>query len=200
MSNPYGSHDPYGQQGPDPHAQQPPAADPQQQHDLYGQMTGYTPAGSSQSAPDPYGHDEVNPYAEYSDPTPAPGARRSPVLGIVALVLVVIGVVVSLAMAIIGGNALASIVDQLGTTDLPADIPPGLEGQYATYGLTTIVYFATALPILAGLIMGIVSIATARGRLFGILATVLAVVGPIIVGIVFLVIVGPAAAANTPGL
>lgn len=206
MSNPYGNNDPYGQQG---GYGQPGPSDPQQQHDLYGQMTGYSSAGSSQSAPepDPYAaaapnpydpNTSVNPYGAYSEPASAPKARKSSVLGVLALIIGGLGVLVSLIMAIVGGNAYTSMVDQLGTTDIPDVPPPNMEGDYATFGLTFLVYAASALPILAGLIMGIIAIATNRGRLFGIIATALGVLGPIIVFIIFMVIAGPAAISNTP--
>lgn len=200
MSNPYGT-DPYGQQNP---------PDPQQQHDLYGSMTGFSSAQSSQSAPDPYAqpdpygtqnpYETANPYGAYGGAPAATAQARakSPVVGVLGLIIGGLGVIVSLIMAVVGGNAFTRIVDALGTTDIP-DIPPAyLEADYATFGLTFLVYLFTALPIFAGLILGIVSIATNRGRLFGVLSTILAVLGPIIVFIIFFVLAGPAALSNTP--
>ncbi|MGJ3509093.1 hypothetical protein [Enemella sp. A6] len=223
MSNPYGSNDPYGQQsGNDPYGQpgqpgQPgqygqgqygqPGTDPQQQHDLYGQMTGYTSAGSSQSAPeaDPYGSPvaasnpyESSPYGAYGDTTTAT-APKSGLLGTLALIIGGLGVLLSLIMAIVGGNAYTTMVDQLGTTDIPDNPPAALQGEYATFGLTFMVYLFSGLPILAGLIMGIIAIATKRGRTFGIIATILGILGPIIVFVIFFLIAGPAAISNTPG-
>ena len=148
---------PYGQQAPQ---QAQPTSYPGQQP--YGQpVQGYEAA-----QPGAYGTAPVTP------------AKRSPILGIVALAIVVIcGIVLSAAMwrlgGLVGGLVAQGTVDPNNQTELQSAILNELGGVW------TLLVNGSGILGFAGWIMGIVAVATKRGRAFGVITIILGVLAPI---------------------
>ncbi len=158
----------YGQPGPQPYAyptQQPPT-----------QPYGYS---TQQPPTQPYGYPAQQPYSQAlagSSPGygPKPGESRSPVLGALSLGLVVVcGVVLGWAMwrlgDMVGPLAANGRVDQ---TQVQQALLSDLGAGWA------VLLNGSLLLGLAAFVMGIVAVATKRGRGFAVLAIVLGVLAP----------------------
>ena len=159
--NPYGqANQPYGQQPPQaptqPYGQQPPQAPNQP----YGQpQQGFIP---------------TSPTGAYGTPP----AKRSPILGIIALAVVVIcAVVLSMYLWQVGGIAgqvaVNGTIDTSNQAELQALILSQLGGWSAIGGLSGFLG-------LVGWIIGIVAVATKRGRAFGVVTIILGVLAPFV--------------------
>ena len=158
--NPYGqANQPYGQQPPQapnqPYGQQPQQAPNQP----YGQpQQGFVPApamGAYGSAP----------------------AKRSPILGIIALVVVVIcAVVLSMYLWQVGGIAGQVAVNGTIDTSNQAELQALVLSQLGGW---SVIGSLSGFLGLAGWIIGIVAVATKRGRAFGVVTIILGVLAPI---------------------
>jgi hypothetical protein len=189
---------PYGR--PPQQAQQPatqPYGQPPQQAQPYAYPPQQAPAQPynypTQQAPaQPYGQPvqgfAPTPIGAYG--TTAPPVKRSPILGLIALALVVIsGIVLSLYAWQIGsvlgrfvvGGSLS--VNEFNQTEIAQQIVSQLGTGFASLGSLSIVVG------LIGWILGIVATATKRGRAFGVLAIILGILAPIVAfGLLFLVL------------
>ena len=182
---------PYGyppQQGqPQPYGQPPqPYGQPSQQAQPYSYP--------SQQPPQQYGQ-PVQGYA----PTPmgANGAgtaptKRSPILGILALALVVIsGIVLSIwtwrVGSVLGSYVVGSAlnIDASNQTEIAQQISSQLGSGFASLGGLSI--FAG----LVGWILGILAAATRRGRGLGVMAIILGILAPIVAVILLFVVLAP---------
>ena len=123
--------------------------------------------------------------------TAAP-TKRSPILGLIALALVVIsGIVLSLYAWQIGSVLGAYVVsgtlsiNQYNQTEIAQQIVSQLGSGFAALGSWSIgVGFV-------GWILGIVATATKRGRAFGVLAIILGILAPIVAFVLLFVVLGP---------
>ncbi|HEY5179291.1 MAG TPA: hypothetical protein VIJ07_05880 [Dermatophilaceae bacterium] len=169
--NPYGqANQPYGQppQGPNqPYGQQPPQAPTQ-------------PYGQPPQAPtQPYGQPQqgfvpTSPTGAYGTPP----AKRSPILGIIALLVVLIcGVVLSVSLFRMGG-----LLGQLavnGTVEISSQTQLQEEVLSQLGGIWTLLIYGSGLLGFVGWILGIVAVATKRGRALGVVTIILGVLAPI---------------------
>ncbi len=181
---------PYGyppQQGPNQ-----PYGQPQQAPNPYGQAN--QPYGQPPQAPNqPYGYPAqqapTQPYGQPVQgfaPTPmgaygaaAAPVKRSPVLGIIALAIVAIcGVVLTLYLWRVGGVAgpfaVNGALDTSTQPELQQEVMNQLGGVWPTLG------GASGFVGFVGWILGIVAVATKRGRAFGVMAIILGILAPII--------------------
>ena len=176
---------PYGyppQQGPNQ-----PYGQPQQAPNPYGQANqpyGQPPQGPNQpygqppQAPNPYGQPQrgfvpTSPTRAYGTPP----AKRSPILGIIALAVVVIcAVVLSMYLWQVGGIAgqvaVNGTIDTSNQAELQALVLSQLGGWSLIGSLSAFLGFV-------GWIIGIVAVATKRGRAFGVVTIILGVLAPI---------------------
>lgn len=211
---PNGPNLPYGQQQP-PQSQHTPPTQPQDPYrdpvgqptpppaqQSYGSPSSYASSyGGQQAQPQPQQQPQQQPsygsgYGGYESAAPQYTAeKKSSTLGVVALVLAVLAAIGYLVFAVLSGQATVDLANMSGGT-VPED--PEQINQEATEKLLAVTGFMVAQVIpsilgLAGLICGIVSAATARGRAFGIVAIILAVIAPIIAFVVYGAIVAPIA-------
>ena len=177
---------PYGyppQQGPNqPYGQPQPAPNPYgQANQPYGQspQAPNRPYGQSPQAPNqPYGQ-SVQGYA--STPTGAygtPPEKKSPILGIIGLALVVIcGIVLTASLwrmgGLLGQLAVDGTVDVTSQEQLQSAVLDQLGGVWA------ILVSGSGILGFAGWIVGIVAVATKRGRALGVVTIILGVLAPI---------------------
>jgi len=191
-----GPNQPYGQpqQAPNPYGQanQPYGQPPQGPNQPYGQpqQGPNQPYGQPQQAPNqPYGQppQAPNPYGQPqqgfvpTSPTGAygtPPAKRSPILGIIALAVVVIcAVVLSMYLWQVGGIAgqvaVNGTIDTSNQAELQALVLSQLGGWSLIGSLSAFLGFV-------GWIIGIVAVATKRGRAFGVVTIILGVLAPFI--------------------
>ena len=177
---------PYGyppQQGPNQ-----PYGQPQQAPNPYGQANqpyGQPPQGPNQpygqppQAPNPYGQPQrgfvpTSPTGAYGTPP----AKRSPILGIIALAVVVIcAVVLSMYLWQVGGIAgqvaVNGTIDTSNQAELQALVLSQLGGWSLIGSLSAFLGFV-------GWIIGIVAVATKRGRAFGVVTIILGVLAPFV--------------------
>ena len=180
---------PYGQpplQGTQPYGQ-PPQTQP------YGQPPQTQPYGQPPQQAQPYSYPSqqapTQPYGQPVQgfaPTPshaygatAAPVKRSPLLGIIALAIVVIsGFVLSFYLykvgVVIGPYAVNGSVDTTTQPQLMQDVANQLGGLLPTLGGASIFVG------LVGWILGIVATATKRGRAAGIFTIILGILAPII--------------------
>ena len=177
---------PYGyppQQGPNQ-----PYGQPQQAPNPYGQANqpyGQPPQGPNQpygqppQAPNPYGQPQrgfvpTSPTGAYGTPP----AKRSPILGIIALLVVLIcGVVLSVGLFRMGG-----LLGQLavnGTVEISSQTQLQEAVLSQLGGIWTLLVYGSGLLGFVGWIIGIVAVATKRGRAFGVVTIILGVLAPI---------------------
>ena len=176
---------PYGyppQQGPNQ-----PYGQPQQAPNPYGQANqpyGQPPQGPNQ----PYGQPPQGPNQPYGQPQQGfvptagaygtPPAKRSPILGIIALLVVLIcGVVLSMSLFRMGG-----LLGQLavnGTVEISSQTQLQEEVLSQLGGIWTLLVYGSGLLGFVGWIVGIVAVATKRGRAFGVVTIILGVIAPI---------------------
>jgi len=175
---------PYGyppQQGPNQ-----PYGQPQQAPNPYGQANqpyGQPPQGPNQ----PYGQPPQGPNQPFGQPQQGfvptagaygtPPAKRSPILGIIALAVVVIcAVVLSMYLWQVGGIAgqvaVNGTIDTSNQAELQALVLSQLGGWSLIGSLSAFLGFV-------GWIIGIVAVATKRGRAFGVVTIILGVIAPI---------------------
>src|SRR5664280_244218 len=202
--NPYGqANQPYGQppQGPN----QPYGQPPQGPNQPYGQPPqgpnqpyGQPPQGPNQ----PYGQPPQAPNQPYgqpqrgfvpTSPTGAygtPPAKRSPILGIIALLVVLIcGVVLSVSLFRMGG-----LLGQLavnGTVEISSQTQLQEEVLNQLGGIWTLLIYGSGLLGFVGWILGIVAVATKRGRALGVVTIILGVLAPIAACVAMFVAVAP---------
>ena len=178
---------PYGyppQQGPNQ-----PYGQPQQPPNPYGQANqpyGQPPQGPNQpygqppQAPNPYGQPQqgfvpTSPTGAYGTPP----AKRSPILGIIALLVVLIcGVVLSVGLFRMGG-----LLGQLavnGTVEISSQTQLQEEVLSQLGGIWTLLVYGSGLLGFVGWIIGIVAVATKRGRAFGVVTIILGVLAPFV--------------------
>jgi len=211
----YGSPQPYPQQGssgytpPAPAYGQPaqpgyggqpaygqPAA-PQQPADNPYQITHYAAQYGAQGtpqAPYPPAPYQTQPYPPASGWQPGQPEKRSPILGIVAFVLVAIALVASLVSLQPLVQLMSNLIIATGSTTIDSSmITQQMADQFA--GPATMVFGVSPGLGLVALILGIVAMATRRGRLWGVIALVLAILGPIIVFTALMMGILPAAEA-----
>jgi len=169
-----GPNQPYGppQQAPNPYGQanQPYGQPPQGPNQPYGQPP---------QAPNPYGQPQqgfvpTSPTGAYGTPP----AKRSPILGIIALLVVLIcGVVLSVSLFRMGG-----LLGQLavnGTVEISSQTQLQEEVLSQLGGIWTLLVYGSGLLGFVGWIVGIVAVATKRGRAFGVVTIILGVIAPI---------------------
>src|SRR5699024_190487 len=173
--------DPYRDQAA---SSQPPA--PQQGYGSYAQQ-------APQSQPQPaYGTG----YGGYEGAAPQYSSqKKSSVLGIVALVLAVLAAILYIVFSVLSGQATVELAQMSGGS-IPEDTTNVNQAATETAMAAAGFMVAQVVPAilgLAGLICGIVSAATARGRAWGVVAIILAVASPIIAFIVYGSIVAPVA-------
>lgn len=184
---------PYGQQSP----QGQPTPPPQPQDPYGGSAGSYAgPYGGQPAQPQPAPQPQPSYSGGYESAAPQYQAqKRSSTLGVVALVLAVLAAIGYVVFAVLAGQATLDLANMSGGA-VPED-PEQLD-QETTNKLLAVTGFTVAQVVpallgLAGLICGIVSAATARGRAFGIIAIVLAVLAPLIAFVVYGTIVSPIA-------
>ncbi|MGV8848086.1 MAG: hypothetical protein ACOH16_00935 [Propionibacteriaceae bacterium] len=197
----------YGYQPPQPGT--PPYGQPQQPATQpYGQpqQPGTQPYGQPPQQAQPYSYpSQQPPTQQYAQPgqgyaptpmgaygaAPAP-TNRSPILGILALALVVIsGIVLSLYSwrvgSVLGSYVIGSSlnIDQSNQTEIAQQIVSQLGTGFASLGgLSGVVGFV-------GWILGIIAAATKRGRGFGVLAIILGILAPIVAFVLLFVVLAP---------
>jgi len=167
---------PYGfppQQGPNQ-----PYGQPQQAPNPYGQANQPYGQQPPQAPNQPYGQPQqgfvpTSPTGAYGTPP----AKRSPILGIIALAVVVIcAVVLSMYLWQVGGIAgqvaVNGTIDTSNSAELQALILSQLGGWSVIGSLSGFLGFV-------GWIIGIVAVATKRGRAFGVVTIILGVLAPI---------------------
>ena len=173
---------PYGQppqQMPTQPYGQPPQQAPSQPYAYPTQQGPNQPYGQPQQAPNPYGQPQrgfvpTSPTGAYGTPP----AKRSPILGIIALAVVVIcAVVLSMYLWQVGGIAgqvaVNGTIDTSNQAELQALVLSQLGGWSLIGSLSAFLGFV-------GWIIGIVAVATKRGRAFGVVTIVLGVLAPFI--------------------
>ena len=181
-----GPNQPYGQpqQAPNPYGQanQPYGQPPQGPNQPYGQppQAPNQPYGQPQQGPNqPYGQPQrgfvpTSPTGAYGTPP----AKRSPILGIIALLVVLIcGVVLSMSLFRMGG-----LLGQLavnGTVEISSQTQLQEEVLSQLGGIWTLLVYGSGLLGFVGWIVGIVAVATKRGRAFGVVTIILGVIAPI---------------------
>jgi hypothetical protein len=163
------------------------------------------PHGRHRDSYDPTGTDSVVPTVdsgwpeEYDPSDDSPHLGESPMrrrhgLGLVALVVAVVVIVGTVIVSVV----LGSVGGQFATDQTPNGFTYNLSGDSAVAHTLAIAtgwqyILGTALGIWA-IVQGIVAIAKNRGRLFGVLAIVIAVPGPLISAVVTVL----AASQNLP--
>src|SRR5664280_505431 len=181
-----GPNQPYGQpqQAPNPYGQ--PKQPYKQRPHVPNQPYEQPPKGPSQ----PYGQPQQAPNQPYgqpqrgfvpTSPTGAygtPAAKRSPILGIIALLVVLIcGVVLSVSLFRMGG-----LLGQLavnGTVEISSQTQLQEEVLNQLGGIWTLLIYGSGLLGFVGWILGIVAVATKRGRALGVVTIILGVLAPI---------------------
>ena len=141
-----------------------------------GQPYGFPP---QQGPNQPYGQPQrgfvpTSPTGAYGTPP----AKRSPILGIIALLVVLIcGVVLSVGLFRMGG-----LLGQLavnGTVEISSQTQLQEEVLSQLGGIWTLLVYGSGLLGFVGWIVGIVAVATKRGRAFGVVTIILGVLAPI---------------------
>jgi hypothetical protein len=173
---------PYGQppqQMPTQSYGQPPQQAPSQPYAYPTQQGPNQPYGQPQQAPNPYGQPQrgfvpTSPTGAYGTPP----AKRSPILGIIALLVVLIcGVVLSVYLWQVGGIAgqvaVNGTIDMSNSAELQALVLSQLGGWSLIGSLSAFLGFV-------GWIIGIVAVATKRGRAFGVVTIILGVLAPFV--------------------
>ena len=173
---------PYGQppqQMPTQPYGQPPQQAPSQPYAYPTQQGPNQPYGRPQQAPNPYGQPQrgfvpTSPTGAYGTPP----AKRSPILGIIALAVVVIcAVVLSMYLWQVGGIAgqvaVNGTIDTSNSAELQALVLSQLGGWSLIGSLSAFLGFV-------GWIIGIVAVATKRGRAFGVVTIILGVLAPFV--------------------
>ena len=173
---------PYGQppqQMPTQPYGQPPQQAPSQPYAYPTQQGPNQPYGQPQQAPNPYGQPQrgfvpTSPTGAYGTPP----AKRSPILGIIALAVVVIcAVVLSMYLWQVGGIAgqvaVNGTIDTSNSAELQALVLSQLGGWSLIGSLSAFLGFV-------GWIIGIVAVATKRGRAFGVVTIILGVLAPFV--------------------
>jgi len=172
---------PYGQPPQQPATQ--PYGQPPQQAQPFAYPPQQPPAQPysypTQQAPtQPYGQ-PVQGFA----PTPmaaygAPPAKRSPILGIIGLALVVIcGIVLTVGLWRMGGLLGQLAVNGTVEINSQAQLQEAVYGQLG--GVWALLVNGSGLLGFAGWILGIVAVATKRGRVLGVVTIILGVLAPI---------------------
>ena len=190
---------PYGQ----PPQTQPYGQPPQPATQPYAQPAtqpyGSPPQKPAQPYPYPNQQSPAQPYGQPVQgfaPTPsgaygtAAPAKRSPILGIVSLAIVVIsGVILTVYLykigMVAGPYAVNGALDTSTQPQLVQDVMNQLGGILAALGN------ASGAVGFAGWIMAIVATATKRGRAFGVTAIILGVLAPIIAVVALFVALAP---------
>ena len=164
----------------------PPAPEPQ------GSQPAYQPPTPGASAPPPAAP-ESYPTAAGSYPAPPAeyqtGKPKGPsTLGVIAFVVALAAVIIGSIVVYIGGQTLGALVEYSGTSGTvdANTLPPDAQNAAASGGIMTVVGFAVfGVLALWGFIQGIVAVVKKRGRGWGIAAIILAVIGGVIVSILW---------------
>ena len=196
QTQPYGQPpqtQPYGQPPQTQPYGQPPQQAPAQP---YGQPPQQAPAQpyaypAQQAPPQPYGQ----PVQGFSPPpmgaygaTAAP-VKKSPVLGLIALALVVIcGLILTFYLYRLGAVAGPYAVN--GTLDTSTQ-PQLVQDVANQLGVLSVLGSTSGFVGLIGWILGIVATATKRGRGFGVMAIILGILAPIIAVVALFVALAP---------
>ena len=181
----YGAQPAYGQ-----------LAAPQQPADSPYQITHYAAQYGAQGtqAPYPPAPYPTQPYPPASGWQPGQPEKRSPILGIVAFALVAIALVVSLVSLQPLVQLMSNLIIANGSTTIDSSmITQQMADQFA--GPATMIFGVSPGLGLVALILGIVAMATRRGRLWGVIALILAILGPVIVFTALMMGILPAAEA-----
>ena len=177
----YGQTPPPGQPYGFPPQQAPnqPYGQPQQAPNPYGQANQPYGQQPPQAPNQPYGQPQqgfvpTSPTGAYGTPP----AKRSPILGIIALAVVVIcAVVLSMYLWQVGGIAgqvaVNGTIDTSNSAELQALVLSQLGGWSLIGSLSAFLGFV-------GWIIGIVAVATKRGRAFGVVTIILGVLAPFV--------------------
>ena len=178
-----GPNQPYGQpqQAPNPYGQanQPYGQPPQGPNQPFGQppQAPNQPYGQPQPPVNPYGQPQRG-FVPTAGAYGTPPAKRSPILGIIALLVVLIcGVVLSMSLFRMGG-----LLGQLavnGTVEISSQTQLQEEVLSQLGGIWTLLVYGSGLLGFVGWIVGIVAVATKRGRAFGVVTIILGVIAPI---------------------
>lgn len=189
--NPYASQDPYGQNpyagAPSPYGAPAPTQAPYgaQQPNPYGAPNPYAAQNPNSGygqpvAPNPYA------YAPAAAGAGAVPARRSSLLGIIALVVVAVCGVAGIALSYQFGHAYALVAAQLGiSTQGPTPSTAELQNdpRFAAFVTTQMGVIQGIMAVcvagLVGWVLAIVATATRRGRAFGIIGIILGIAAPI---------------------
>ncbi|MFL1999686.1 MULTISPECIES: hypothetical protein [unclassified Microbacterium] len=161
----------------------PPAPEPQ------GSQPAYQPPTPGASAPPPapqYSAPGSYPAAPSDYPTEQP--KGSNKLGVIAFVVALAAVVIGSIVTYLGGQSLGTLIEYTGTSGTvdANDLPPAAQQIAASGGLLTVAGFAVfGVLALWGFIQGIVAVVKKRGRGWGIAAIIVAVVGGVIVSIIW---------------
>jgi len=186
---------PYGQppqQMPTQPYGQPPQQAPSQPYAYPTQQGPNQPYGQPQQAPNqPYGQPQrgfvpTSPTGAYGTPP----AKRSPILGIIALLVVLIcGVVLSVSLFRMGG-----LLGQLavnGTVEISSQTQLQEAVLSQLGGIWTLLVYGSGLLGFVGWIVGIVAVATKRGRALGVVTIILGVLAPIAAFLAMLAAMAP---------
>jgi len=178
-----GPNQPYGQpqQAPNPYGQanQPYGQPPQGPNQPYGQppQAPNQPYGQPQPPVNPYGQPQQG-FVPTAGAYGTPPAKRSPILGIIALLVVLIcGVVLSVSLFRMGG-----LLGQLavnGTVEISSQTQLQEEVLSQLGGIWNLLVYGSGLLGFVGWILGIVAVATKRGRALGVVTIILGVLAPI---------------------
>lgn len=137
------------------------------------------------------------PVATGAYQAPQPAAPASPALGVVSFVLGLIAAVVAPIVSGIAGYqvgfGLPGVMDYIDTTTSDLSFLSPVRDQVL---LGEIGFWTGTLAGLAAIVLGIIAIAKRQGRVWGIVALILAVIGPVIFFIVLSVTLGIGAGAG----
>ncbi|RKT36452.1 hypothetical protein DEU34_0966 [Microbacterium sp. AG1240] len=168
----------------------PPAPEPQGSQPAYQPPTpgdSAPPPAPQYSAPGSYPAAPSNYPAAPSDyPTEKP--KGSNKLGLIAFVVALAAVVIGSIVAYLGGQSLGTLIEYTGTSGTvdANDLPPAAQQIAASGGLLTFAGFAVfGVLALWGFVQGIVAVVKKRGRGWGIAAIIVAVLGGVIVSIIW---------------
>lgn len=159
----------------------------------YGSAPPVPPAPSYQTPPGAYtapvgGYS--TPQGAYQAPVQAP-APRSAMLGILSFVLALVAVVVAPIIAGIAGYEmgfrLPSVAADVSAATSDLSIFSPVRDQVL---LGEIGFWVGTLTGIAAIVLGIVAIAKRRGRVWGVIALVLAILGPVLFFLVFGIALG----------
>ncbi|NYF10204.1 hypothetical protein HDC94_001360 [Leifsonia sp. AK011] len=166
----------------------------------YGEYAPTPPVNAPQPAPAqpvaPQYNATLPPYAGAGYYQPAQAAPKKPGLGIAALIIAIAVFVISMIWAIANGFSAASIpglVEGSFEDGFQAGAEAAESPQGAAFGLSVLGHVVVGtLAGVTALVLGIIAIVQKRGRAQGIVATVIAVIAPIVSYFAYSIVVAAA--------